>query len=122
MSMFPPIFATAAAAAPVVALLGSPLRFFLFGEATQSTAKPYAVWQTVTGYPANYLGQRPDLDRYTTQVDVYATTVSSARAVADALRQAFEGVAYITSWRGERKDPTTNNFNVSFDVEWHVPR
>lgn len=121
--MFAPVFATAVASGAVTALLGTaPTRLYLFGEAPQDVAKPYAVWQSVSGAPANYLGTLPDVDRFTVQIDVYATTASSARSVAQALRDAFEPVAYVVSWRGESRDATTKNYRYSFDVEFHVER
>lgn len=121
--MYPPIFATCAAAPAVTALLGaSPTRIYPFGEAPQGVAYPYAAWQTVGGAPENYLGNRPDLDSYTLQVDVYADTGASARAVATTLRDAIEPHAYITRWGGESKDPETGRYRISFDVDWHVSR
>lgn len=121
--MFPPVFSLATASSVVLNLLGyQPTRLYLFGEAPQTVTKPYAVWQTVSGTPENYLGGLPDIDRYTVQVDVYATTASSARAVAEALRDAFEPSAHVVSWRGESRDLTTNNYRYSFDVEFHNPR
>lgn len=123
--MFPPVFEVAASSSQVLTLLGSsPMRLFLFGEATQQTAKPYAVWQTVTGSPLNYLNDLPDTDRLTTQIDVYGTTVSSVRAVARALRDAFEAErnCYVIAWRSESKEAATNLFRASFDCEWHVAR
>jgi hypothetical protein len=124
MAMYPPVQATAAASGAVTALLGTApnLRLYIFGEANQNTPRPYAVWQTVSGSPYNYLADIPDTDRYTVQIDVYATTVAAARAVAQALRAAFEPVAYVVSWRGESKDQTTGVFRVSFDTEWHEYR
>jgi len=117
--IYPPIFSIAASAPAVLALLGSnPVRLYLFGEAPQNVAAPYAVWQTVSGSPENYLGQTPDADSWTTQVDCYAPTATSARAVAQALRDAFEPRAYITDWRGESRATPTSNFRVSFDVAW----
>jgi len=117
--MFAPIFSVAAASPAVLALLGTnPVRLYLFGEAPQNVQTPYAVWQTVSGSPENYLGQVPDADSWTTQVDVYAATATSARAVAEALRDTFEPVAYITDWRGESRATPTSNFRVSFDVAW----
>jgi len=63
--MFPPVFSTAVAASAVTALLGTnPTRLYLFGEAPQGVAKPYAVWQTVAGSPENYLGTLPDIDHW----------------------------------------------------------
>lgn len=121
--MYPPIFATCAAAPAVTALLGtSPVRIYPFGEAPQAGPYPYAAWQTVGGAPENYLGDRPDLDSYTLQVDVYADTAASARAVAEALRDAIEPHAYITRWGGESKDPSTGRYRISFDVDWLTHR
>lgn len=120
--MFPPIYSIAASWAQAVALLGSPFRLYLFGEATQNTAKPYAVWQTIGGSPENYLKGRPDGDTWTCQVDVYATTAQSVRAVATALRDAWELSAQIVRWGGESMDPATKLYRYSFDVEFVTPR
>lgn len=127
--MFPPIAQIAQADADVRAVLktgNGPVRFWPFADAPQKGnpgyGLPYAVFQTVTGTPENYLGERPDIDSMTEQVDVYAATVASARAVAQALRDAFEGVAHITAWRGESVDPDTDLRRFSFDVEFWTPR
>ena len=121
--MYPPIFATCKAAAAVTALIGaSPVRLYPFGEAPAGVTKPYAVWQTVGGSPENCLAGVPDMDGMTIQVDVYGTTATSSRNVAIALRDAIEPVAYVTSWRGESRDPDTNNYRWSFDVDWLIPR
>jgi hypothetical protein len=121
--MFPPLFARAAASGAVTSLLGTnPTRLYLFGEAPQNVVKPYAVWQIVGGYPYNYLNGVPTMDFFRTQVDVYGATASSALAAAQALRDAFEPVAHVVSWRGELRDATTQNYRYSFDVEWHVAR
>jgi len=117
--MNPPVFETAAASPAVTALLGSsPMRFYLFGEASQATAKPYAVWQIVAGSSENYLANNPNIDHYVTQIDVYATTADGARDVAEALRDAFQTAAYVTGWRGESRNSDTQLYRYSFDVEW----
>jgi hypothetical protein len=124
--MYPPVFRIATSSTAVTNLLGAPpnARIFSFGEANQSTQKPYMVWQLVSGHPENYLGCKPDLDYMTTQIDVYASSVSSARNVAQALRDAFEdsGECYIVAWRGEMKEANTNLYRISFDVDWIVER
>lgn len=121
--MNPPIFQVCAAVPAVTALLGSgPTRLFPFGEAPQGVALPYAVWQTITGLPENYLGQAPDIDQFTIQVDVYADRGSTAREVAAALRDAIEPHAYVVSWNGESTDPDTGHKRYGFDVTWHVHR
>lgn len=121
MIQYAPIYALAAASPTVVGLLKTPpgpLRFYLFGEADQMTVRPYAVWQTVGGSPENYLGNRPDADAWTTQVDVYALTESSSRTIAFALIESLEGAAYVTSYNGEYKEVETKLFRFSFTCEF----
>ena len=121
--MFPPIFQLVSASPSVTALIGSsPVRFYPFGEAPQTVAKPYAVWQIIAGTPENYVSQRPDIDSYTTQIDCYAETATAARNVAKAIRDAVEDDAHVTSWRGEMRDEPTGLYRVGFDVSWHHPR
>ncbi|MHC8396131.1 DUF3168 domain-containing protein [Pseudomonas sp. LB3P93] len=118
-----PIFTVSAADPGVRALLGvTPHRLYPFGEAPEGVVKPYAVWQLVTGSPENYLAGRPDLDGFTLQVDVYAATASSARAVTDAIAHAIELKANVVRWGGEDKDTATNLYRSSFDIDWLVPR
>lgn len=121
--MFPPVFSLAFASVQVKSLLGSnPLRLYLFGEATQNTPRPYAVWQTVFGLPENFISGRPQEDSWGVQIDVYANSPSEARNVAKALRDAYEGSAYVTRWNGESKEAETNLYRYSFDVEFIVRR
>ncbi|WP_336334626.1 DUF3168 domain-containing protein [Pseudomonas putida] len=122
--MTPPIELVCAADPGVSALLGSgvDLRMYPFGEAPEGVAKPYAVWQLVSGSPENYLAGRPDADGFTLQVDVYGTTSKSVRQVRDAIRDAIELRAYVTRWGGESRDAATKNFRTGFDVDWIVSR
>ena len=121
--MFAPIFATCAAVPAVTTLIGtSPVRLYPFSDAPQGVALPYVVWQTVSGLPENYIGNVPDIDSYTLQVDCYATTATAARNVAKAIRDAIETKAHVVAWRGESKDPDTAHYRSSFDVTWFVPR
>jgi len=121
--MYPPLFALVSADSQVRAQFGlNPTRIFLFGEAPETVAKPYAVWQTISGSPENYISNTPDMDSFSVQVDVYATTATSVRAAAQALRNAIEPRAHISAWRGESRDPETNLFRYSFDVEFLTAR
>ncbi|WP_313135556.1 tail completion protein gp17 [Stutzerimonas nitrititolerans] len=121
--MYPPIFKVAAASPTVQAALGTdPTRLYPFGEAPEGVADPYAVWQTIDGVPGNYLGSRPDIDLFALQVDVYGNSADSARQAGAALRDAIELHAHITRWGGERKDPATGRYRLSFDVDWHAHR
>lgn len=121
--MYPPIFATVAADPGAQSIFGAnPFRVFPFGEAPEGGAKPYAVWQTITGAPENYISNAPDIDFFLVQVDVYAGTASEARAAAKALRDALEPHAHIASWRGESRDSLTRLFRYSFDVSFWANR
>lgn len=118
--MIAPLYQIAMASSAVVALVGT--RVYPFGHVDGQPAKPYVVWQGAAGRPENYLGDLPDVDHLTTQVDVYAASAASALATAKALRDAFEPVAYVVSWRGESRDPETKNYRFGFDVAWIVQR
>jgi hypothetical protein len=127
--MIPPIFPTVNVPA-VQALLktgNGELRFYAWGMAPDNVQKPYAVWRQVFGTPENYLADRPDIDSFTTQIDVYAADVPGqrapmARAIAGAISYAIEGATYITSWIGDSRDPDTKNYVVTFQADWLVPR
>lgn len=121
--MLPPLFSTLNASAAVKAIFGSsPLRVYGFGRARQDEPLPYAVFQTVSGTPENYLGQVPDMDGMTMQLDVYARTTETAIDGAEAIRDALEPVAYVTAWRGESKDSDTSHYRFSFDVDFLTSR
>lgn len=125
--IYPPIFSTCSADSGVTGLFGSnPCRVFPFGVAEGATenrpTKPYAVWQVISGVPENYLGQRPDTDSWTLQIDVYADTATAARNGAVAIRDAIEPYSHVVGWRGESKDPDTKNYRCSFDVDWFTER
>jgi hypothetical protein len=119
--MIAPILAACKAAPAVTALLGeSPIRLYPHGEAPQNVAKPYAVWQVVSGSPINYVNGQPDTDRYGLQIDVYATTAVSADAVFTALRKAIGKYAYITGFGLDAVDSVTKSYRKGFDVAWLV--
>jgi hypothetical protein len=122
--MHPPLHSVCAADSTVQDLLsdGSVLRLYPFGEARQQETYPYAVWQIVGGRPENYLSDTPDVDSFSTQVDVYAKTWRSARDVAEALQAAIEAEAHVTAYHGEMRDPETKSFRVSFTVDWITAR
>lgn len=122
MKLFPALYQTLDTP-DVRALIGDPLRLFSFGDAGDGpVAKPYVLWQTVGGEPENYLGDRPEVDRFSVQIDVYATDGKKAREVVAAIVPLIETRAYVVSWNGEFRDYETKLYRVSFDVDWFVHR
>lgn len=125
--MIPPIFPAINASSDVKALIGaSPVRFWSFDSAPrkgeQFYALPYCTWQLVSGLPENNLDSPACMDAATTQIDVWAATIASARDVANKCRTALESVAYVTRWGGEEKETETGLYRISFDVEWIIKR
>lgn len=121
--MIPPIFSLCAADAGVTALLGnSPVRLFPFGEADLNTARPYAVWQTISGFPDNLLAESPEVDFYSVQVDVYGASSDQVLDVAEALRDAIERDAYVTSWNSTSRDSETEDYRFTFSADFIVER
>lgn len=122
--MFAPVFKLAAASAEMTALVGtSPVRVWPAGGVPATPTAPYIVFQTIGGEPENYIGDRPDMDDYTTQIDVYASTRAQAAQVARAMRDVLEqGGGYITRWGGEFNDAATKLYRYSFDIDFSVPR
>lgn len=123
--MTPAIFRMVAASPACTAILGAPptMRFVEFGEALQgTTTHPYAVWQLITGIPANYLGQLPDNDDTRIQVDVYASAQLVARALAVAIRDAIEPHAHMVNYAQRPRDATTRNYGYLMDFEFFTPR
>lgn len=121
--MIPPIFPVCAASQAVTLLLGSdPVRFYPFGVQNDNVIYPYAVWQNIDGDPENYLNQNPDIDQFSLQVDIYGNTDEEVIAVAKAIRDAIQRKANITRWGGQTRDPNTNRYRYSFDVDWFVKR
>ncbi|MBH2008257.1 MAG: DUF3168 domain-containing protein [Xanthomonadaceae bacterium] len=120
-----PIHAVVASSAAVRALLqpaAGPLRFYLFGMAPEKAVTPYAVWQTVGGEPENYLGDLPDVDNFTLQIDAYADDQDTVPLVAKALRDAIEPRAHIVQWLGESKAQVGGRWRLAFRVDWITPR
>lgn len=107
----------------VQALLGGAKpRVYDFGEAPQTVAKPYVVYQWIGGSPYNMLNCRPDADHASLQVDVYALSGSDSTKVAKAIRYAIELNSYITGYRATEREPETKLYRTSFDVDWIVKR
>lgn len=123
----PAVFAWASANLAVQALLGTtPCRFWPFSSAPQpggdGYSLPYAVFQSVYGTPANYIGHVPDADQMGVQVDAYARTASEARTVLEVLRDALEPHGYVVAFTGEERDVETGLYRCGLTAEFWTDR
>lgn len=120
---YPPVFKLATDSTAVTSLLGTnPTRFWPAGYAVQDTTRPYAVHQLAYGSPENSLSCPAQIDLVGIQVDSYARTVTSARDVSEALRQAMEWDGSIEGLGGEFWEQNTGLYRVSFTVEFWQDR
>ena len=121
--MIPPVFAILNASSVVKNLLGaSPLRVFPWGAAPQTTAKPYATYTVYNGLPENSLSDTPDMDALSTQIDVWAESVDSCLAVAEAVRNVIEPYAHLTSFSSISPDEDTELFRQRMDFDFFTER
>lgn len=121
--MIPPIFQIFADDSSVADIFGAPVRIYPFGEATQPvTKKPYAVWQIIGGSPENSMGDVPDADSFSIQLDVYAESVSDALSAAKILRDTVEPHAHVVAYGPTVKDHDTGLYRYCFDIDFKIRR
>lgn len=107
----------------VKGLLGSsPLRVFPWGEAPPNVTKPYATYGVFSGNPVNTMGETPQIDIDGTQVDVWGLTGSSVLSVANAIRNALQTYAHMTSYENSGRDEETKLFHCRMDFDFFTSR
>lgn len=116
--IYAPIKDVCEAAPAVVALLGTPLRLYPFKLAPKDAPLPYVTWQNIGGTPTNFIGDDPDSDGFSIQVNVWGRTTGEVIAVTQAIRDAIQGVSYIVRWGNQDRDAQTLAFGYDFDVDW----
>lgn len=85
-------------------------------------ALPYATHQLAAGFTANYLADDADADTARIQFNCYGATSASAINAAKVIREALENRCYLVSFNGTGRDPDTNHYTYSFDLEFITPR
>lgn len=119
--MFAPIYTTCQAASAVQALLGDSgdnLRLYPFELAPKDAPLPYVTWQNIGGEPTNFVGDAPDSDSFSVQVNVWGQTTAQVIAVTQAIRDAIQDDSYIVRWGNQHRDAQTLAFGYDFDVDW----
>jgi len=121
--MIPPIFNILSDNQTLTNLIGnSPVRAFPFGEAPPNVEYPYITWHVFSGLPENTLDRAPLLDVLSTQVDVWAKTLSSCLDVASLVRDALEPHAHMTGIGSQERDTDTRNYRVRLDFDFFTER
>lgn len=124
--MRPPVFATVKDDPDVRAAFWwaakNILKVYPFGQSTQGVTDPYCVWRIAGGSPENCLGDRPPVDLFSVQFDVYGTDATSVENGALALRNAIEGKCHITAWLGTDRDSATQRYSCRFLADWWTHR
>lgn len=120
MSIYPKVFELVKNDTNVQTYFGTnPVRVFPFGFSPEDYDKlgTYAVWQTISGVPANSLSCPPSADDWSVQIDVYGKDVKNVREAAKSLIDVLEKKNWITNIRGDSRDFETKNYRYSFDVQ-----
>lgn len=121
--MLPPVFQTLKASADVKALVGTnPPRIYRHGYAPEGVEKPYITWSLIVGDPHNNLSDTPPSDRLSVQVDCWHRTDSGIEIMAQAVRDAIEPVAHMTSIDVDQRDPVTLSYRISMSFDFITSR
>lgn len=121
--MIPNVFPILNADTDVKDLLGDdPLRVFPWGEAPKDVALPYATYGVFNGNPQNMLDRVPQVDVLGTQIDIWAETASEVIECAEAIRDALEPHAHMTSIDNATRDEETKLFRSRLDFDFFTNR
>lgn len=106
--LIPPIFKTLKDFSPVTVLTEK----IYFVEAPESleTGVPYIVWSCPDINPENTLSERPDLDLVTVTVSCYHKDQLKMLEMVGAVRDALEGVSYMTNADLSNRDKKTKMY------------
>lgn len=126
MAMHPPFFRLVNVPTVQAVFGANPMAVFEFGKADEDVIKAnggvYATFQTVNGFPENNLSDRPTMDDWTIQVDVFGRTSEEAELGAKVLRDAVELDAHVSRFLPQGKDEPTKKYRYSFDVDFLTAR
>lgn len=125
--MLPQVFPLLSASSAVKALIGSnPVRAYRHGVAPQNVVAPYVTWFVVTGIPENTLEDLPRVDRYEVQVDCWSentgTGATQIETLAEAVRDAIEPDAYMTSVIANTRDEETQRYRIAMQFTFWTER
>lgn len=100
---------------------GQIFRVFLAGLAPDDVKLPYVVWQQIARTPFNNIGDRPQMDKYLIQIDVYSNDYTQAHDIAQEIERILELEYRVRGSRIEQ-DSMTKHYRVMLEVEMLIPR
>jgi len=121
----PPVFAALNVPAVRAFVGSSPVRVYQNGHAPEGVAKPYIVWQIVSGNPVNNLSDDPEMDDARVRVWSYTDPTAgtaAARNLALAVRTALEAVTHVVFGPVDEVDDPTGMIVWIQDAEFWTPR
>ncbi|MEJ7746058.1 MAG: DUF3168 domain-containing protein [Luteimonas sp.] len=121
MAMSPPVYAILSGDAAVTALVPA-ARIKGQSYAGESPIAPYITWQIISGGPENYLADRPGMDVFRVQIDIWAVSAASAKAIAALVRDALEPHAYCLNIFADDYEPDTKLYRYGYDWNFHTLR
>lgn len=105
-------------------LLGSnPLRVYPYGVKLNTIPrKPYVLYGVFNAVPYNYLASRSDMDLSGIQADIFSETSDNAASCFNAIRDAIEHKAYISSFSTADMDIEDGLYHIRMDIDFHDER
>lgn len=117
--MNPELFEILDDSTAVQRLMGkNPLRVYPFGRAPKNVKKPYAVYSVYNANPENYLDCVPDIDNKGTQITIYSEDYESLEDCFEAVRDALEPHAHMTSFSTPDQDEDTELFSCRMEFDF----
>lgn len=113
--MFPPVYRTIRTP-EVAAIVGD--RIGRHGEVAQDEARPYIVWQIVTGNPHDQLSGPPTSDFTTIQIDCYHADDGGVETLASSVRAALDAELIVNRITVNNRDAQTRLYRVSIDADF----
>lgn len=121
--MLPPIFQILKSSNAVKSIVGSsPPRIYRHGFAPQNAPVPKITWFSPSIQPDNNLSDIPDIDRVALQIDCWHQTDAGVVELAQAVRDAIEPHAHMTSTAGDSVDPETKIYRMTLQFDYWLSR
>lgn len=118
--MIPPVYELLTGDATVSGLVGD--RVYRHGLAPQTVDRPYVTWVVIGGHAEGYLSGRPGIDQELAQIDCWADTVQSCKAVMLAVVAALELNGYMAGMPADTYEDETQLYRYMLQFQFWTTR